>query len=53
MLSGEFGIELLVDTGHHPQEQLLIDRLGKCVYILVHLDTKNGLMLVITNKGDR
>lgn len=37
VLPGQLGVQLLVDAGDHPQEELLVDGFGECVHRVVHL----------------
>ena len=42
VLSGLLGIQLLVNTNHHPQEHLFINRFCKSTHIIVHLERQDN-----------
>lgn len=48
VLSWQFGVQLLVNTDNHPQEQLLIDRLAESTNGIVNLKkVKYGKLFLI------
>lgn len=44
MLSGLFGVQLLVDAYHHPHEHLLVHRLRESADGVVHLRREERLL---------
>lgn len=52
MLSGEFGVELLVDPGDHPQKQLLVHGFGQSTYCIIHLESHTDTLRIVRGRRE-